>query len=103
MSKCRLAVCLALAAFWSAGAATAATHNVAIEGMHYVPERLTVRHGDRIVWKNQDLVPHTVTHEAFDSQLIAPDASWSLVARKPGRYLYHCKLHPGMHAVLIVR
>jgi plastocyanin len=91
----------------SAIEATAATKTVAIEGMRYVPERLTVQSGDRIVWKNQDLVPHTVTYDtfnsAFDSQQIAPEASWSIVLRKPGSYPYRCKLHPGMHAILIVR
>lgn len=83
--------------------AEAAIQTVAIEGMRYVPERLTVQSGDRIVWKNQDLVPHTVTHETFDSQQIAPEASWSMAFRKPGNYPYRCNLHPGMHGTLIVR
>jgi plastocyanin len=97
------AVCFMLAMLCGKVEADATTHAVTIEGMHYVPERLTVQSGDRIVWKNRDLVPHTVTDDAFDSQQIAPEASWSIVLRKPGSYLYRCKLHPGMHAILIVR
>ena len=79
------------------------THTVTIEGMRFLPETLTVRHGDRIVWVNKDLVPHTVTHKSFDSHNIAPNASWTHVARKPGQYPYVCTLHPTMKGTLIVQ
>lgn len=71
--------------------------------MRFVPETLTVRPGDRIVWVNQDLVAHTVTSRSFDSHAIAPNASWTLVARRPGHYPYGCTLHPTMKATLIVQ
>ena len=87
----------------SAGAA-AATHTVTIEGMRFNPDTLTVERGDTIVWVNKDLVPHTVTAaHAFDSHPIAPQASWTYVARRPGRYAYVCTLHPTMKATLIVK
>ena len=75
---------------------------VTIEGMRFEPETLTVQRGERVVWVNKDLVPHTVTSAAFDSRVIAPNGSWSFVAKKPGRYEYVCKLHPTMKATLIV-
>ena len=79
------------------------THTVTIEGMRFLPATLTVRHGDRIVWVNKDLVSHTVTNKFFDSHNVAPNASWTYVARKPGQYPYGCALHPTMTATLIVQ
>lgn len=78
-------------------------HAVRIEGMRFVPETLTVQRGDRIVWTNLDLVPHTVTQQAFDSHALAPNASWSYVAGKPGTYAYHCTTHPTMVGTLVVQ
>ncbi|MEX3635014.1 cupredoxin family copper-binding protein [Paraburkholderia sp. BR14320] len=85
--------------------AMAATYVVVIEQMRFNPAALTVARGDRVVWINKDLFPHTATADAkaFDSHDIAPDASWSYVATKGGRYAYSCTLHPTMHAVLNVR
>lgn len=52
----------------------AKTHIVTIEGLRFNPPSLTVDRGDRIVWVNKDLFPHTVTAEGkdFDSHDIAP-------------------------------
>jgi plastocyanin len=85
-------------------AAGAATHTVTIEGMKFVPASLTVKKGDRVVWKNKDVVPHTATAKrGFDSRSIAAGKSWSHVARKPGRHDYVCTFHPGMKATLVVQ
>jgi plastocyanin len=97
----RLALACAAALPLAAGAAT---HTVAIEGMQFVPATLTVQRGDRIVWQNKDVVPHTATAAgAFDSRSIAPGARWSHVVRKPGRYGVVCRFHPGMKASLVVQ
>ena len=109
-----LAACLALAAAWPAlaarasapaGAASASARSVVIENMQFAPATLQVRRGERIVWTNQDLVPHTVTARdgSFDSHAIAPGASWSLVASKTGAVDYACLYHPAMVAHLVVR
>ncbi|MFM0323334.1 cupredoxin domain-containing protein [Caballeronia glebae] len=85
--------------------AGAATYVVVIEQMRFEPPVLNVARGDRVVWLNKDLFPHTATADkrAFDSHDISPDASWSYVARESGSYAYSCTLHPTMHAVLNVR
>ena len=46
------------------------THKVAMVGMQFQPEVLTVAPGDTVVWVNQDVVSHTATSTAggFDSQ-----------------------------------
>ena len=82
------------------------THRVSIEAMRFNPETLIVAPGDRVVWENQDLVPHTATAagaQAFDSRTIAPGASWSRVFPTSGRFAYVCTLHPTMKATLTVR
>jgi plastocyanin len=88
----------------SAGAAPS-TFTVTIEQMRFNPPILTVRRGDRVVWVNKDLVPHTVsaTSKAFESHSIAPNASWNYVARTRGNFAYGCEFHPTMHGTLIVR
>jgi len=107
-----LAVALAPAL---AGAAPPATHPaasatgkaarelvVAIDGMRFVPDALAARPGDRVVWVNRDLVPHTVTARdgRFDSRAIAPGASFAWVATGGGRVAYACLYHPTMVATL---
>ena len=85
-------------------AAPAETHTVRIENIQFVPAVLTVRRGDRIVWRNQDLVPHTATAAGvFDSGVIAPGHSGSRVAAKAGRHGYVCTLHLGMKGEVVVQ
>ncbi len=87
------------------GATTPKTHVVTIEGVQFNPQELTVQRGDRVVWVNKDLFPHTATASAksFDSGNIAPKASWTYVARSPGEYAYSCTFHPTMKGKLIVQ
>lgn len=80
------------------------TYTVTIEGMAYSPAKLVVHRGDRIVWVNQDLFPHTVSAvgKEFDSGSIAQSASWSYVAGKAGDFTYTCQFHPTMKGELQV-
>jgi plastocyanin len=87
-----------------APAAWAATHTVVIDGMQFQPAELTVKRGDRVVWLNRDVVPHTVkAGETFESPAIPPGASWAVTMTKRGRHAYACTLHPLMKATLEVR
>lgn len=110
------AACLAagtlLAALWlldipavRAGPPATEARTVTIENLQFSPAKLTVHRGDRIVWINKDLFPHTVTAEGkvFDSQSIAPNASWTYVARKSGQFPYSCTFHPTMRGTLVVQ
>lgn len=95
-----LAVCaLALDSF---AADRPRTRTVTIENMAYTPQAVTARSGDRIVWVNKDLFPHTTTSPAFDSHVIAPGKSWTWTATGPGRYPYVCALHPTMKATVVI-
>ena len=85
-------------------AAAADTHVVTIEGMAFVPASITVHPGDTVVWKNQDLTPHTATAKGlFDSGNIAPQASWTWKAGAAGRHPYVCLYHLGMKGEVIVK
>jgi plastocyanin len=110
------AVLAALACITSTGAADGGkvdpatraspeTHVVLIEQMRFNPPDLIVHRGDRVVWVNKDLFPHTATatSTAFDSRSIAPDASWPYLANRLGRYPYACTFHPTMRGTLTVR
>jgi plastocyanin len=106
----RLRIAVALACTWgllSGGAIAAgkpAPHTVVMEGVKFMPEVLTVRRGDTIVWVNKDPFPHTVTAKgAFDSHSIAADKSWKYTPRKTGDYAYICTFHPNMKGTLRVR
>ena len=81
------------------------THTVIIEGMRFQPERLTVARGDRVVWVNNDLVPHTATSKdgGFDSKAIQAEKSWGFTARESGEFAYICTFHPTMVATLQVK
>jgi plastocyanin len=77
---------------------------------YFLPAEITVRTGARLQWKNPTPAYHTITHDAcvmaepclFDSGSIAPDKSYTLQGLTPGRYPYHCRLHPIMRGIVKV-
>ncbi|MEO7891793.1 MAG: cupredoxin family copper-binding protein [Vicinamibacterales bacterium] len=102
---------VALALLWAAGcrSVTSApvqpeTHSVSIDAVLFQPAELSVKVGDVIVWVNKDPFPHTVTSSTggFDSQSIAPGASWQMAVKTPGEFPYTCSFHPVMKGVLRV-
>jgi len=86
-------------------ASTVQSRMVIIENLQFNPQSLTVKPGERITWINKDLFPHTATADssAFDSRAIAPNASWTWVARNPGAYTYVCTFHPTMKGTVTVQ
>ena len=100
------ALVLAGIAASSAGVPAAGqSHVVVVENVQFSPANLTVKSGERVTWVNKDLFPHTATADAkvFDSKAIAPNAAWTWVAGKPGRYTYACTFHPTMKASITVQ
>lgn len=101
-----LAGSLAVALLAIAGPAWAEpkTHVVQISGVAFKPNSLEVSPGDTVIWRNEDLVPHTVTGKGFDSKFIQPNGGWQMVVpKKKGEVPYQCTLHPTMKAKLIVK
>jgi plastocyanin len=107
MSRKLLGVLAFAAAVALSPAATAAgkAHQVTIEGMKFVPERIEAAAGDSITWVNRDPVPHTVTNAAnsLESGTIAANGKWKYVVRRKGEIDYVCRFHPGMRGTLAVK
>ena len=80
-------------------------HQVVIEGMKFVPERIDVAVGDSITWVNRDPVPHTVTNVAkkLESGTIAANGKWKYVVRRNGEIDYVCRFYPGMRGTLTAK
>lgn len=78
-------------------------HVVVVVALRFEPETLLVAPGDTITWRNEDLVPHTVSAEehGWDSGLLAGGREFTLMvdANTPDRY--RCRYHPEMQAVLV--
>ncbi len=85
--------------------AVAATHTVIIEGMKFIPEAVTVKTNDTVIWVNKDFFPHTATTEKkeFDSGEIKAGASWKHVVKSKGYFTYVCSLHQTMKGSLTVK
>lgn len=90
-------IALAALLLASGAALAASTHEVKIEGVKFPPATLAVHRGDTVTWRNNDVVPHTVTAAGkFDSSAIAPGKTFSKKMDQPGVYDYVCTYHPGM-------
>jgi plastocyanin len=100
----RLAACAAcwLGGVAGAGVASAAEHQVVIDGMAFHPQVVRVRPGDTITWLNKDLFVHNVTAGARHASSgahsgdLAPGKSWRYTVPAAGSFDYACTLHPVM-------
>lgn len=102
------AISIAVAVVASASCARRAaprSHIVVMKTVGFQPAELSVNRGDTIVWKNEDLIPHSATARdgSWDSKAIDPDSSWSYVAEKAGEFSYYCVFHPNMEGTIAVR
>jgi plastocyanin len=77
---------------------------------YYYPHEAVVWADVPIQWINATASPHTVQHDdcgtekpcLFDSGKVAPGKTYTLPGLPPGRYSYHCQIHPIMGGTLIV-
>ncbi len=98
------AVVATIAVYLSFDATAATERRVVIEirGFEFVPERPEVDPGDIVVWKNLDIVPHTVTSKdgGWDSGLIEAGGKWEMLISDDMVEAYFCRFHPSMIAAL---
>lgn len=77
---------------------------------YYQPRVAFVTAGTPVRWVNTTGSPHSVRHDgclteetcAFQSIAVPPDSSFLIAPLQPGRYGYHCELHPIMRGTLVV-
>jgi plastocyanin len=76
---------------------------------YYDPFVAVVPAGAPIRWVNPTASPHSVRHDgclrgdcAFQSVALQPDESFMIAPLPPGRYDYHCELHPIMRGTVVV-
>ena len=76
--------------------------SVRMAGLAFVPAQLSVAPGTVVVFRNQDVAPHTVTSGAngIESGTIAPSKSFRLVVNHTIDYV--CSIHPGMQGRIVV-
>lgn len=82
----------------AAAAETGTVHVIDIVDFRFEPEELTVAAGDRITWRNRDVVPHTATarDKSWDSGNLNRNEEWSMIAPAAGVFDYICAYHPSM-------
>ncbi len=95
----------------AAGASGATSHEVQMnDQLKFVPDKLTIKAGDTVTWRNVGTVPHTATGDPtkavdpahvklpqgaqpWDSGTVNGGQSWSHTFDMPGEYAYFCIPH----------
>ena len=76
----------------------------------FSPNQLTISLGTPLTWENRTHETHSIVADdcqsrsvcSFDSGIIRPDHQFVLSRLGPGRYPYHCGLHPFMRGLLTI-
>ena len=81
-----------------------AREDIRIQNRAFAPEKITMRKGQMVTWKNYDDLDHTVDAEdgSFSFGTIKKGKTFSHTFKKPGKYAYSCRLHPRMKGVIVV-
>jgi plastocyanin len=88
----------------SVPAARAAETEVTVDNFSFHPDKLTVKSGTTIVFRNRDDIPHTIASAggAFHSGALDTDDTFSFTFETPGAFPYFCSLHPKMTGEIVV-
>jgi plastocyanin len=84
--------------------AAAAGAGVNIVNSTYRPKTLKTHVGTTVKFLDEDDTAHTVTADdgSFSSAFLTKNRSYKHTFSKPGKYPYHCKIHPFMTGTVIV-
>jgi plastocyanin len=77
---------------------TTTTTQVSIQDFFFSPANVSVQPGTTVTWVNEGSVPHTVTSDdgQFDSGVLMPGDSYTVMFKGQGTITYHCAIHPSM-------
>lgn len=77
---------------------------VTMRDMQFSPATVKISIGGTVEWKNDDLIPHTVTSPVFgDSGALASGQTWRHTFKDAGEFPYVCTFHPTMKGTVIVK
>lgn len=82
----------------------AADHSISIIEQSFAPTELTIAPGDSVIWRNNDVMPHTVTATdgSFDSDFLAVGAEFGHRFPNGGTFAYYCQYHSNMSGAVVV-
>ena len=77
---------------------------VEIANFAYSPDPVRVAEGGKVIWLNNDTLPHTATADdgSFDTGTIDEGKLKSETFKEAGTFTYHCEIHPQMHGTIEV-
>jgi plastocyanin len=85
-------------------AADPAPVDIKIDNFTFAPQRLIVRSGTTVIWRNRDDTPHAVASSTrlFKSKALDTDDTYAFTLTTAGTYEYFCSLHPQMTGTIVV-
>ncbi|PYP79102.1 MAG: metallophosphoesterase [Gemmatimonadetes bacterium] len=86
-------------------AAAHGPNEIGIDNFAFAPATLTVKSGTKVVWINDDDVPHLIVNvegKFPSSKVLDTNQRHSVTLTAPGTYKYFCSLHPQMQGKIVV-
>ena len=79
--------------------------SVGMKDIKFVPEKITAKVGQKIVWTNNESIPHNVTAREgadFASDTLQKDDTFEFAPTKAGTIEYVCTIHTGQNGEIEV-
>lgn len=76
--------------------------NVEIKDYKYIPQNITVKVGQTVMWTNNDTVLHDVVGSGIESDYLQKGEKFTYTFEEEGTYPYICSIHPWMEGEVIV-
>jgi plastocyanin len=79
--------------------------SVGMKNIEFVPEKISVHVGQKIVWTNNEAIPHNVTATDgadFASDTLQKDQTFEYTPTKAGTIKYVCTIHSGQNGEITV-
>lgn len=77
---------------------------IAIVNYTFSPDKLGIEKGTKVEWTNLDDTPHRVQLDTGVGSLeMKKGSKWTFTFKEPGKYTYHCSVHPSMVGTIYVK
>lgn len=76
--------------------------NVEIRSYKYIPQNITIKVGQTVMWANNDTVLHDVVGSGIESDYLQKGEKFTYTFEEEGTYPYICTIHPWMEGEVIV-